>query len=369
MADLPLPVFFDTDATAIVADMTAYYEQLTGKQLSPAQAETLLINAFAYREQMLRIAGNEAAKQNLLSFAIYPALDYLGELVGVERLPASSAECNIVFSLVAGHPALLIPAGVRIQSTDGKVVFTTLADIAAQISDNTVNITAECTTAGALGNAYNPGDISIFLDPQAFVSTVANSDITAGGADQESDDALRERIRLAPNSFSTAGPIDAYIFFAKSAHPAIIDVQITSPNPGDVNIYPLLTGGVAPSQEIIDAVLAKCNPEDVRPLNDNVTVHAPTAVNYAIVVNLTLLTDAIDQSIVTLVTANLTAYANIRQTKLGVDVVIDQIKGQCMVDQVYSAAVASPSGDLVINDDQFANCTGITVNVIGETEN
>ena len=363
---LPEPIFFDTDETTIISEMVADYEAQTGKKLSPAQAEQLLINSFAFREKMIRIAGNEAAKQNLLAFARYPMLDYLGELLGVERLPESKAECTLIFTMVTGHPDLLLPAGVRVQSTNGKAVFTTLNSINVLTSDNTVRVVAECTVEGADANNYQIGDISILLDPQAFVGSVQNSDITSGGADQESDDALRERIRLAPSSFSTAGPDDAYIYFAKSAHPAIIDVAITSPNPGDVNIYPLLTGGVQPSQEIIDAVLAACNPEKVRPLNDNVSVDAPDKVDYSISVRLTLLKDAVEQSVVDQVTTNLTAYSQKRQTKLGIDVMINQIKGQSMIlHQVYDLEVLQPTTDITIDLNEFANCTGITVAIAG----
>lgn len=364
--NLPEPIFFDTDEGKIIADTIADYEARTGKKLAPAQAERLLINSFAYREKMLRIAGNETAKQLLLSFARYPMLDYLGELLGVERLPESKAECTLEFSFVAGHGDLALPAGLRVQSTDGKVVFTTLASVNVPSAVNTVTVTGECTTEGTIGNNYQVGNIAILLDPQAFVSSVANITITSGGSDQESDDGLRERIRLAPSSFSTAGPDDAYIFFAKSAHPLIIDVAIKSPNPGDVVIYPLLEGGVQPSQEIIDAVLAKCNPDKVRPLNDNVSVDAPENVDYSISVNLTLLKDAVQQSVIDQVTASLTEYASKRQTRLGIDVMVNQIKGKAMIpDQVYDLTVVQPSGNVVIDKNQYANCTGITVNVSG----
>lgn len=368
MVTLPEPIFFDTDEAVILAESTAFYEALVGKKLAPSQAEQLIINTFAYREKMFRVAGNEAAKQNLLAFARYPMLDYLGQELNVTRLPASPAQCTLVFSMVTGHPALVIPAGVRAQSTDGKVVFITLQDLTVGVDDDTKSIEAECTTDGIVGNDYQAGDIAVMLDPQAFVQSVSNSDITNGGADNETDDALRERIRLAPSAFSVAGPDDAYIFFAKSAHPSIIDVAITSPDPGDVFIYPLLTGGVAPSTEIIDAVKAKCSPEKVRPLNDNVQVYAPAAVNYAITVHLTLLTDAIDSAVLALVNANLQAYKQARQTKLGVDVVISQIIGRCMVDGVYECAVVSPSADVVIDPDQFANCTAINVSITGESD-
>jgi len=368
MATLPEPVFFDTDEQTIIAESTAFYEGLVGKKLAPSQNETSIIQAFAYREKMLRIAGNEAAKQMFLDFAVYPALDYLGGLLNVDRLGAASAQCNIVFTMVSGNPALVIPAGVRIQSIDGKVVFVTLVSVAVSASSATVNVVAECTTEGVIGNGYQVGDISVILDPQAFVDSAANSDITNGGSDAEGDVAYRERIRLAPSSFSVAGPEDAYKYFAKSANPGIIDVEITSPLPMHVNIYVLMTGGVAPSEEVLGQVEAACNPEKVRPLNDIVAALAPDAIDYELTVELTTLTDAIDSKVLELVNANLAAYVLARQTKLGLDVVISQIIGKCTVDQVYDCNVISPTVDLVIAKNQFANCTGINVSITGQSD-
>ncbi|HGV0493952.1 TPA: baseplate protein, partial [Escherichia coli] len=82
------PDFIERDADKITAEMIAKYEADTGKTLYPAQAERLLIDLWAYREMLVRVAVQEAAKQNLVAFAREPMIDYLGELVGVYRLAA-----------------------------------------------------------------------------------------------------------------------------------------------------------------------------------------------------------------------------------------------------------------------------------------
>lgn len=366
--NLPDPVFFETDENKIIEETIAHYENETGAKLAPGQAERLLVNGLAYREKMLRVAGNEAGKRMLLAFASYPEIDYLGDFVGVTRLPASSAECTIIFSLVPGHPPLTIPAGVKIQSTDGKVVFATIAEVIAGSTAATVSVLAECTVGGIPGNGYKVGDISIILDPQAYVSAASNNAVTTGGSDQETDDAMRERIRLAPSSFSVAGPIDAYKYFVKSAHPSIIDVGFDSAIPGHVDIYPLLEGGLQPSQEVINAVLAKCSPEKVRPMNDIVGVFVPGKVDYSIEVELTLYKDAIASALLPLINKAIADYIDYRQTNLGVDIVIDQIKGRCMVEGVYTANVKSPSATILISKTEYANCTGVNINVLGESD-
>ena len=65
------PNFIDRDPAQITSEMIAQYEDASGKKLYPAQAERLLIDLFAYRENLVRIAIQEAAKQNLGSWGAF----------------------------------------------------------------------------------------------------------------------------------------------------------------------------------------------------------------------------------------------------------------------------------------------------------
>ena len=66
---LPEPSFIDRDPQAITTEIVAQYELLTGKTLYPAQVERLLIDVIDYRETLVRIGIQEAAKQNLVAYA------------------------------------------------------------------------------------------------------------------------------------------------------------------------------------------------------------------------------------------------------------------------------------------------------------
>jgi phage-related baseplate assembly protein len=63
---------------------------------------------------------------------------------------------------------------------------------------------------------------------------VTNLAASSGGSEQEDNDRLRERIKLAPESFTNAGSRMAYRFHAMQAHPNIVDVAVLSPVPGTV---------------------------------------------------------------------------------------------------------------------------------------
>lgn len=367
--------FFETDPDVIALALKTKYESLTSRPVQPAQSEQLVFNAIAYRLSLSMIQANETANKCLAAFATGTALEYLGELVGVRRLAPAPAACTIRFQLVAGHGPLNVPSGLRVQTIDGQAVFITTQSKNVDWADTYVDVSAECTTEGIVGNDYAIGQVSVILDPQAYLTSAANLDITANGSDQETDEELRERILLAPSQFSVAGPTNAYKFFAKSAHPNIVDVAVTTghdlsnnPVPGQVDIFPLMADGNAPSSDIMDAVYAICNDEKVRPLTDTPVVKAPTNINYAIEVELTLLSHAVQGDVVDAVTANLEAYRDDRKQRLGIDVVKSQIIGKCQVEGVYNVNVVSPASDIVAEANEHTTCTGINVTVVGTSD-
>lgn len=379
---LPIPSFIDRDPAVIAAEITAQYEQLVGRKMEPAQVEQLILNSFAYRESLVRNQIQDAALQNLVAFARFPALDYLGELVGVTRLPSEPARTTIQFSLVAGHGNVVIPEGLRVSTTDGRVIFQIIQDVPVDSSVNTATVTAIAQVNGVSGNDYALGTVSTILDPQPYLATAENTTVTEGGSEEETDEQLRDRIKLAPNAFSVAGPYKAYEFWAKSASPFIIDVSVgnrhykagdTIPSgkaigdiiPGTVEVFPLVVGLSVTPPEILEAVNAVLTADRIRPLNDKVYVTSPEAVATTIEVDLTLYDGAVQADIVPVVQAQLEEFRDGRRKLLGQDIVLSQIISLSVIDGVYDVEVVDPPSDLIINETQFANITNIIVNVVG----
>lgn len=356
--------FVTNNPSQIAAEIIADYETRTGKTLEPAQAERLLIDAFAYRESLLRGQINYAANQNLVDFSAAPALDYLGQLVGVTRLGAVPAEATLRFTLTAGHSGVTIPAGTRVASSDGQVVFATVADKVVTAAITTADVDAVCEVDGAAGNGYLPGTLTNILDPLSFVGEATNPTVTAGGADAETDEQLRERIKLAPASFSVAGPRQAYEFFAKSASALIIDVAVTSPQPGKVEVYPLINSTDPTPTEILELVDAVVNDEKVRPLTDTVEVLAPIKVDYEIEVEIVAYTDA-QASVRDEVEASLNAFATAKRQSLGQDVVLSQIIAAAQLPGVYSVNVNLPAANVVIASNEFPVASAVSVILTG----
>ena len=280
--NLPDIEFVSTDTAGVESSVIATYEAITGKKLHPGDPVRLFLEALAYIVAQQRNIIDHAARQNLLAFAEGEHLDHLGILTDTERLPAQPAKVTLEFFLAEERgEKTLIPEGTR--ATPGEQIrFSTVKSAEIEAGDMSVQVEAKCTSAGEIGNGYAEGQIDKLVDRPPHVDSVTNVDKSSGGSDQESDESLRDRIRQAPSKYSTAGPDDAYIYWAKDAHPEIMDVSVKSPSPGEVEVYVLMEDGEIPGQEILDAVQDKLDKDKRRPLTDNVSVHEPEQVQYDI---------------------------------------------------------------------------------------
>lgn len=273
--------FLETDAETIRSQIITGFEQASGGTLAAGDPRRLFLLSIADVIIQQRTAINLAAQQNLLSYAQGGYLDALGQLLAVERMAESKAVTTIEFTLSQALGSVYtIPAGTQV--TNGVVTFETDEDLLIPIGQTKGEVSASCTVAGPVGNDYLAGQISTIVTPMTFVSGAQNTTITTGGADAESDPDFADRIRLAPNSFSVAGPEKAYVYHAKSVSPAIIDVKVDSPTPGEVDVYVLLTDGTLPTEDTLEQIEEHLSDENIRPLTDYVVVKAPTASNYEI---------------------------------------------------------------------------------------
>ena len=273
--------FLETDAETIRSQIITGFEKASGDTLAAGDPRRLFLLSIADVIIQQRTAINLAAQQNLLSYAQGGYLDALGQLLAVERMAESKAVTTIEFTLSQALGSVYtIPAGTQV--TNGVVTFETDEDLLIPIGQTKGEVSASCTVAGPVGNDYLAGQISTIVTPMTFVSGAQNTTITTGGADAESDSDFADRIRLAPNSFSVAGPEKAYGYPAKSVAPAIIDGKVDSPTPGEVDVYVLLTDGTLPTEDTLEQIEEHLSDENIRPLTDYVVVKAPTASNYEI---------------------------------------------------------------------------------------
>lgn len=278
--NIPDIEFVDTDTNTIKTNIITVYESLSGRTLASGDPIRLFLESIASIIAQQRAVINYTGKMNLLAYATGDYLEHLGVLVGTERIGASYAQATAKITLSAKQQsAVIIPKGTRITAGD-EIFFATTEQIIIASGNIEADVLVECTDAGEIGNGYLAGQLNNIVDPIAFVESIINTTETNGGADVEDDDSYRERIYEAPEKFSCAGSDGAYKYYAKSASTLIADIAVTSPNPGEVEIIPLLAEGEIPSDEIVDSIESICSDKRVRPLTDKVTVSKPEQIMF-----------------------------------------------------------------------------------------
>lgn len=366
--NMPAVDFIEVDAEKVESDLITDYEKASGRTLAAGDPVRLFLLTIAAEIIQLRQGINFAAQQNLLTYAKGDYLDALGQSIAVTRLPASKAITTIQFTLSqALGNAYTIPKGFQISA--GSVTFETDNELIIPVGEKVGHVTASCTESGTVGNGFVAGQIATIVSPQPYLESAANTVTSVGGADIEDDVAYAERIRLRPDSFSVAGPEKSYIYYAESYSASIIDVAITSPDPGEVYVYPLLSGGQLPNESFLEGLQVHLSDETIRPLTDHVVTKAPTAVNYKIQVDYWVnQSDSVRlASIQAAVEEAVESYRLWQQSKIGRDISQDELiarvidAGASRIDR----STLSPTAFQALSADQVAQCTEVKVNFKG----
>lgn len=259
-------------------------KELTGEDivLGKADDRRIILLAGAYFIYQGYMYMDDAGKMGLLKYSRGDYLENLGALKHIYRKPATGSSVTIRFTMNSIRASATgIPKGTRVTAGDG-IYFATTEYAEIAIGKTFVDVQAVCTTTGANTNNYDIGDISTIVNPVAFIDSAKNTTKPENGADIESDESLRQRIYIAPASYSTAGSVDSYEYFVRQYSTDISNVRITSPSPGIVQIRYLLKNGAVPKQESINGLKEFLSDSSIRPLTDKVEVLAPEQKKYSI---------------------------------------------------------------------------------------
>ena len=260
LAALPAPAIvealdFEAIFHALLQDFILAYPDYSA--LLASDPAIKLLEVAAYRELLLRNRINEAARANLLAFALGSDLDHLGAFYGVTRL------------------------------------------------------------------------------------------------DNETDEALRRRIRARIMGWSTAGASAHYRYWALSASSDIADVTVSSPEPGLVRIA-VLPQGHDPEvpESLLDAVRAVVLREDVRVLTDTVEVVPMTLIPVSISAQIWLFPDT-DMAVFEALEPGLMAAVE-REALLGWDLTRSWIISQLHQPGVQRVVLDSPASEVVVAPNEAA---------------
>ena len=177
----------------------------------------------------------------------------------------------------------------------------------------------------------------------------------------ESHDALRERVQMAYEGLTTAGPRNSYILHARNASALVADATAESPEPACVDVTVLgLEGDGEAGADLLALVAAAVNDDDVRPVGDRVTVRGAQILRYRVdaVLHMKGAGPENDAALVEAI-KRLEAWINPRR-RLGVEVARSGVDAQLHVAGVARVELKDWQ-DLKPSKAQAAYCTGFSV--------
>lgn len=331
----------------MINDYQSEYERITGRKVSLAQADPDRLKMYACAVQIYQGMqyADFAGKMSFLKYARGDYLDELAALKGLSRLQATAATTVLEFRIESAiESAVSIPAGCKV--TNGHDVFFA-TDKYAEIrpGQTSVTVPATCTEEGLSGNDFEAGELKTIVNTLPYIVTVINTVKTSGGSDREDDDSLKDRIYNMPNSYSVAGPSGAYRYHVMLVDPTIVDVEVRSNAPGEVDIYFITDGGNIPDSSVMQKVSDYLNDKKIRPLTDRVRVIAPQTRTYN--VELTYYIPSSSSSAVASIQADVNTAVQIyngwQTSKLGRDINPSRLIQQIMAAGAKRVDVASPS--------------------------
>lgn len=192
--------------------------------------------------------------------------------------------------------------------------------------------------------------------------------VTGAAAVMESDEDLRRRVLLAPDSYSVAGPASAYVFHALSADPDVLDASAVSPRPGEVTVAVLSrTGDGTASPELVATVRDLLAGDEVRPLTDRVRVQSASLLPFDIEAQLTLYPGPDAQLILDTASAALDQLLAANR-RLGRNISRSAIIAALHVGGVQNVNLVEPVADVFIEQTEVASVGTIDVAIAGFDE-
>lgn len=395
------PDFINIDPKADKEMLIKKYEKDTDTTLYAGQDAMILINLMVYYANLVKMQMNEAAKLNLVECSKAPILDFLGKLKNCERIKAKAGvdTLKIVLNTTFSYD-INISKGFQVKTNDGAYIFETTEDLIIPSGETVGYITISSQVAGSEVNKYKAGEINTVISSAfSYIESVENINGVAGGSDDETDKHYIERILLAPEGFSVAGPEAAYIYFTLSANSAIVDatvdcpkdnaavninnvesiltnntadnelysttinyqtgemqitlkndliagtvINVKIPHPYKLNIYTLTEDEETP-QVVLDEVNEKI--QAVKPLCDYVEIHSAVKEEYIIEGTVYIYADADENSVKNNVKEVLNTFIKEKQNKLKKSVVLNKITtAVCNISGVYDFLLTSPANEM-----------------------
>lgn len=341
----------------IVAELLSTYQLIVPGYIQNESDEVMpVLEAFAYRELLLRTHFNAQITGSFWQTATNEDLDFIAAFFGITRLLGAKPTATVNFIITGALSySYILESGTEMINSDGSTSVL-LGDVTISAGMTEATGTAELQ----IFTASSDTTVTATMVPKPYLSSVVQVSAFVGGSNPETDESLRERIALSFEDQTTAGSANSYKIHAIEADARIDDIHVYSINPGVVEIIVHSLSGV--DATMINRVELATSGETVRPLNDTVNVRAATVVNYTVSAALTISADS-DTS-ATLAAAQARLSERLNDVMIGKSVTIGMIISALSVDGVQDVTLTAPIATVSVLEDQVAVVTTMGVSVV-----
>ena len=288
-----------------------------------------VIQAWSEAEMRLRVETNIGFNQFIWMNAVESGLDSVAEMFGVTRLEGSKPYTRFLFSISRAPDVDIIVPSLLLGGDNGATATIESFTLPAGVG--------VIERVGFLDEYIESSSIKTeqILTTLPYIAQIKQIENYKQGAIRESDEALRERIRLSFAELSTAGPVKAYIKRVLGADSRIVDTAVWDESYGvTIAIYATEYDSV-----LEDRVMSVLSDEDQRPLTDRITLVEAVAVSIDISAVVKIETFASQSVVQALIMSSLEADSR----KIGEGLSIAQIIEMLFVEGVRDVELLSPT--------------------------
>lgn len=210
------------------------------------------------------------------------------DVYGVDRTEATHAQADVDFANAGGGLYELAPGGLIVKNSTTGATFTNQETV-------TINPLAASTVVAVIAQEAGVGgtsaadEIDTVVSP-ALIGVTISSSTAASGADEQSDEDLREQCLATLGSLSPAGPADAYEYVAGNVELTGVEGVVRRKSDGDtadgtVTVY-VATATTGLDGSSVAAIQAAIDTW-AQPLCTDATVVSGTPQTVAVTLNLT----------------------------------------------------------------------------------
>lgn len=225
----------------ILSLMQDKYCELTGFDADSASDIGIRLKVLAQQVALLYTQMEEVERQSFPQTSTGDALERHAECRGLTRKAAQSAEGVLQFAReTAATSDITIAAGVICGTgQDPQLQVETTEDVVLPTGQTKVTVPARACTAGEVGNVA-AGAICLMVSAAPGLTAVTNPSPFTGGADEENDDQLRERLLEAYRNIAN-GTNTAFYYDIAMSHPQVSSAAVLPRSRGrgtvDVAVY------------------------------------------------------------------------------------------------------------------------------------